>query len=263
MYLQEIENNANNQLSFYEGDAQQTYGFDGDNGTDGFDDGDGFEGDEYTGQGDDIVDFSGESGCKCSFGTEMAKARPFIFTVINSNSTAKRIAICPSMFAEDATKVVKEGVINWGGTNNGLLAATGSTESIDFFLAWVLANPTKIPLIKIKTTDTAMFDGSIVLERVSPYGKLGDKKIELGPHVSEKAFNDKILTVPLGDDFQFDNQTRCFVTIPAGTEEVPTRVTFTLFTGANINLPKSLNKKAKRAGRSHKVIMQKAAILKR
>jgi hypothetical protein len=261
MYLQEIENKGNNELSFYEGDPQgSSYGFDG---SDGFDDGDGFEGDEYTGQGDDIVDFSGEAGCKCSFGTEMAKSRPFIFTVSNSNPTARRVAICPSMFAEDATKVLKEGVINWGGSNNGLLSASGSTESIDFFLAWINKNPTKIPLVKIKTTDTAMFDGSIVLERVSPYGKLGDRKIELGPFVSEKAFNDKILTVPLGDDFQFDDQTRCFVTIPAGTEQNPTKVTFTLFTGANINLPKSLNKKAARANRSHKVIMQKSAILKR
>ena len=123
MYLTEIEQAANNQLSFYEGDPQQSYGFDGSNGCD---DGDGFEGDEYTGAGDDIVDFSGKDGCKCSFGTEMAASRPFTLTIVNRNPQSRRIALCPSMFAEDATKSIKEGVINWGGANNGLLTANGA-----------------------------------------------------------------------------------------------------------------------------------------
>ena len=253
MYLQELENAANNELTHYEGDQQNFEGFDS------FDDGDGFEGEEYTGFNDDMVDFSGKDGCNTSFGTEIAKARRFGITLTNRSPNAREFIICPSMFPDNPNRVIKEGVIDYTGLGDVLSSANGSPMSLDFFLEWIKVNPTSIPRIRLQTTDTSFFGSVIKIERISPYGKLGDDQIDLASLVNPKNFNDKIMDVAT-PTLQFDNQTIVKVTVPAGTEQVPTKVVMTLYTTANVNLPKTLANKRRKASKSNKVIMQRAAI---
>lgn len=225
MYLEDINAIAGETFSNYEGDG----------------------GDQYTGFGDDFMDFGGNA---VSFANEMATDRIFSITLTNATAAAQTVFLNNDYSrANDSAGVVRDGVVL--SANGADLTASGSPKTIANLLGYLAKNPTNVLALKITSNNTAQLAQTLEIMRQSPFRNLENELIILSSYTAETSTNDKMVTVRR--PFQLDNQTTLSFQIPANTIS-----TITFYFGATLNTAKALNSKSGRAGKHPQVSQMRA-----
>ncbi len=213
-----------------------------------------YQGDEdYTGYGDDFLNFGGEKSKASSFANEIASNNIFTVSFVNSTGAAQLVTLFPSYRTKlnpVGANVIKDGLV--AGIPGAALNATGSPFPIADLLEFIFLNPTNIAGFKVKSDKPDQLSVKMTIQGVSPYRKLGDREINLENYSSEAYQNDKLLTIP--ESFQADNQTDVTILISEGA-----RTTITFYIGATLNVAHSLSKKSARAG-NHPVVQNAKAL---
>lgn len=214
MYAEQIEDAALQALSNYEGDQAS----------------------EYTGYGDDLLDFGGKS---LDFASEVGTNRVFSITISNTTGADQTVILCPSYIPSGANVATDGAII-------ANLVGTGAPKTIRNFLGFIALNPTSVVALKIVSTVDQQLAQTINILRKSPFRDLEAELINLASFSSEYAQNSKMLTVRRA--FQLDNQTEVNVIVPSTAV-----TTFTFYCGAVLNTSSALSSKSKRAGKNIKV----------
>lgn len=235
----QLENEAMNRLSSYEGDG---LGYEGE--------------DNYVGVEDDSVDFCG-TGAR-SFISEADRTVPFQFKVVNTFATTKKIVLNPGYLnttteINDATGESVDGILADGAfltdTGVSVTATAGrSKHKITPWLRFLKTNPHRVRQIIIESNTDLAFNETMVIQTVSPYRTMPNKYLLLTDYVKPDQYNNKKAYIDL-DDVQIDDQTLIFLNI-GGTNIVATTgvsLNFTFKMGAMKNPALELDKKAKRA----------------
>lgn len=212
MDLQRINQMVDNGMSSFQGS--------GINSSDGY----------YTGFADDFVDFGGQG---LDFARSVAANRQFIITISNQTGADKTIVLFEAYYAAayaTGTLLAADGTIATS------LTGTGSPSTIAEMHAWVMANPTHVPVLRVSSTLSSQLQQTLYIRRKSPFKTLQDDFIAIGAYVSEANNNDKLVTVQR--PFQLDNQTQVSIIIPSTAV-----TTFTFYCGAVLNTAAALNGK--------------------
>lgn len=232
-----LENEALNTLSNYEGYGDEYEGFDGNDGYDGY--------------GDDFMDFD---GLQNTFRNEIAANRVFTFTV-EQNPTEGHVATTADLLLIGGFKNVDYS--KPGGVSNGVLRegnflaldgvtqlkGTGVQCTLDQFNEFVKRNPLRVLGLKISVTDTTQIDNMILnVEELSPFRSLGTRQIIPSLYVNEQTYRDKIVTVTEG--FDYNDQIAIKTTLMATS-----KLTIQYICGGILNPAAALKNKAARAGR--------------
>jgi hypothetical protein len=205
-----------------------------------------YEGEEYTGYGDDFLNFGGAGKSAMSFANEIASKNTFSIVVINTTGAAQKLFLFASYAtkltaAANGTLLLKDGVIT--GLPGNTLNASGTPKDIANFLAFIDINPTNIVGFKVSSNVADMVAAKMTIESQCPYKNLENHFIDFASFTSEINNNDKMVTI--NESFQVDSQTDVFLNI---TDQ--SRTTFTFYIGASLNTAHALKSKTGRAGRS-------------
>jgi hypothetical protein len=213
-----------------------------------------YEGDDYTGYGDDFLNFGGGGKAAMSFANEIASKNTFSIVVINNTGLAQNVYLFASYATKltavaNGTLLLKDGVIT--GLPGATLNASGTPKTIANFLAFLDINPTNIVGFKVSSNVADMVAAKMTIENQCPYKNLENHFIDFASYTSEINNNDKMVTI--NEPFQVDSQTDVYLNI---TDQ--SRTTFTFYIGASLNTAHALKAKSGRAGRSPMVQNVKA-----
>jgi hypothetical protein len=240
-------NYANNGLSVADLEAfakDELSSFDGEE-YDGYDEVESFEedfeGDYYTGENDDFVDFGGFNK---SFANAGDSGRIFVVTIANTGTDSRTIYLAPGYtwipgstanghLCDGATK-------DTAGSNTGL-SCSGSPKTITDFYAFINTCPVHIGGIKIEGSVAAQVSQQLKITNLSPFKTLEEKIINLGSYQNENTFRDKIVTVPT-PELILSNQVQISLVIPASCT-----TTVTFLAGGILNPSYALQQKVARA----------------
>ena len=114
-------------------------------------------------------------GAAQSFLKEDNCGKIFSFNIVNSGSSAIKVALAPGNFATgssylDSSNIIAEGTVATD------LTCSGTPEKIDALLAYVKANPSRLRAIKIKADNESQLDLPIIYRNVNPFKGYADEK---------------------------------------------------------------------------------------
>lgn len=155
------------------------------------------------------------------FGDETAANEVIPITLVNSDTVNHLIAI----HAGDLTKLQIASIL-------GVTVDAIATEAVDtitgkvtcttepgtqmeYIQKFVNRNPTRVIRMQISASSEEQLNQSIVIAGVSPFRKVGQKKITPSAYKKESNQNVKLVTVTL-KDLQLDDQTVVYVNLLAG-----------------------------------------------
>ncbi len=194
------------------------------------------EGSHYIGVGDNLLDF----GAAQSFLKEDNCGKIFSFNIVNSGSSAIKVALAPGNFATgssylDSSNIIAEGTVATD------LTCSGTPEKIDALLAYVKANPSRLRAIKIKADNESQLDLPIIYRNVNPFkGYADEKRI---PAQYQRSGDNNTKVIELTDiDWILGADNILMTTIGAGRS-----VVISLIFGASLDTEKGLQKKAAEA----------------
>ncbi|RFZ84772.1 hypothetical protein DYU05_03970 [Mucilaginibacter terrenus] len=190
----------------------------------------------YTGEGDDFLEFSGESNG--SFMDAIHKGKIFNLTLTNGNAATRTALLCPGLvFA--AAGLIADGAFNDASGASGL-TGTGNPQSILLFNNFIRNYPTLVAGFKISTSNINQFECVLTIQKESPFSVHESKIINPAIYASEANPNTTLITV--GEAFYMDNQTKISYQVLGSSS-----VNIGLIFGASLNPAKALRSKATRA----------------
>lgn len=153
-----------------------------------------FEGDYYTGENDEFVDFGGPNE---SFATEHNAGRVFVINIINQLDTTENVVLFPGYTwfpGATGNNWIIDGVIKT--VNGRTLRASGSPKTIKELLSFIMKNPTNLVAMRFSSSDAAQVQQQMIYRELSPFKDLQSKIFDLGTYTNENTYRDKMVTVP-------------------------------------------------------------------
>lgn len=159
-----------------------------------------FEGNLYTGEGDHFLDFGGPN---VSFASEKNTGRVFVVNITNELATTENVTLIPGYSwtpgATDADKkwLVDGDIYSDGGSPAKKIIGSGSPKTIKDFLSYISKNPTNLAGIRISSNNsTTQIEQQLTVRELSPFRDLQSNIINAGSYTNERAYKDKMVTVP-------------------------------------------------------------------
>ena len=216
-----------------------------------------YEGDEtsYVGMGDDALSFNG-SPAK-SFIAEQDSDVAFSFKLVNTFATDKVVALSAAYFQTPADlaasfgstvdAIIADGLLLGSATAGLTATASLSNFSINGLMGFVKYNPTRIVELVINSTSASTFGKVIQTGTISPFRRQSQNQLSLTNVTRPEQFNDKkgFINLANRNDFQLDNQNVILFTVGAGES-----IDLTYKIGAVLNNARSLSKKATKPGQT-------------
>lgn len=193
--------------------------------------------------GDDEVNFSGSEGY--GFAPILDNNRVFTLTLVNANASVRYALLAPGTQLRDAAGAYLAGTIRTGAFNDrdgnaGLTGSSGGAGTIEQLNEYLRMKPHRCQGFMISTTDATQLSQQIVFQKINPFQTQGSVSVDLTQYRTERADNDKLLTVPYA--FQFDDDTK--ITLPIVGSSTCTIV---FYFGAGLDRAKKLSTLATRA----------------
>lgn len=242
MHPSQVEAEARERLSSYEGS---------------------YEGDEnYLGDNDDDLSFSGNAR---SFVNEVGSSIKFGFKLQNTTTTTRVVALCPAFYStasaiNTATGETVDGILTDGNfVTDGTTYVTGTAHDakhkIAPLLEFIKRNPARIVELTIQANNESAFEEKITMRQCSPFRAAGNEYITLTDYVKPDQYNTKKCIVPVWKDYphtQLDDQNLILLPIGGTNVQATTGVilNITMKIGAILNPAGKLSKKAARAGKN-------------
>lgn len=233
--VRQLESFASGELSSFDGEDD---GYDDYEEYESFEED--FEGDYYTGENDDFVDFGGYNK---SFANAGDSGRIFVMTIANTATDARNVYLMPGYTyypGKTGNGIVVDGAFNDAAGGTGC-TGSGSPKTILDFYAFLQHCPTHIGGIKIEGSVAAQVSQQLKIEHLSPFKTLEEKIINLGSYQNENTYRDKIVTIPT-PDLVLSNQVKITLTIPASCT-----TTITFLAGGILNPSHAMQQKVSRA----------------
>lgn len=196
----------------------------------------------YTGQGDDLLDFTGSIN---NFAGEFVEhlEKQFVVSVVNANA-AQRIAVLYAGYMKGNATLrpgqIVEGAFNDKNGAAGLTGATQSEKSIEELLLYLNDVPTRLLAIKVKSTVADQISQKLIYQRLNPFRTEPTKIIRPDNFQNQDTFQDKQVTFPV--NVQLDSQSTIEMPIVGAST-----CYITYYFGTGINMSQALERKADRA----------------
>lgn len=193
------------------------------------------EGDNYTGAGDNLVNFGDAS----SFIDEDKTGKIFTLTIVSTDVNTVKLQLNKILSGTLAShKLIKEGAVD---TN---VTCAGSPNSTDLLVAYLEKYPSRLRSIKFSVDNPEQLDEPIKLITDDVFGSQTTKQLIPSSFQSQDTQNPKMveLTSDVIEKWMISDKSTLSYGIHAGRT-----VTLTLKFGAAVDLPKALEGKAEEA----------------
>lgn len=194
----------------------------------------------YTGAGDDLLDFNGQS---TDFSLKKSLDKQFSFKLVNANAATRTAVLFAGYLTGNATLAPGQlinGAFNDINGDAGLTGSNVSAQDIASLQNYLIHNPTRLEAMKIKSTDATQIEESLVYQRLSPFQTEPSVNIRPSDFINQDSNQDKISVFPVA--VQLDDQSKIQLPVVGSST-----VVITLYFGASLNPAKGLEVKAQRA----------------
>lgn len=193
------------------------------------------EGQNYTGAGDNLLDF----GSAQSFLDEDSTAKRFAFRIVNAGASAIGIHLNDIIASIANSNVIAEGTVATD------LTCTGSPRSIDVMKKFLENNPTRIRSIKLSVDNESQLDEPLRYITETPF-KTGVEENRIpSDYQSQDTNNPKMVEVDDVKDWILSPESTIAYSIRAGRT-----VNISILFGASVDTTKALAKKADEAAQT-------------
>lgn len=204
-----------------------------------------FEGSNYFGQNDDMIDFLGNTTSFADlFSPVIDASNAFVVSISIGTNFAKRgVQLFGNLLvgAEESDYSFLSGTLDTG------LTVNATPKKYERLLAFLQQNPSVLKGMQIECSNPAVTNSVIVTKEVSPFRDLKTDNIILSSFVNGYMQNVNIVTVPNLNKV-VSEQTYWLLNAPASASAYTINVTF--YFAASINLSATLEKKLQKAGRN-------------
>lgn len=210
----------------------------------------------YTGDDDDMLDFSGNVA---NFAVEGGIDKQFTFTVTNAAVANRTAYLWAGYLLGNATLApgqLVDGAFNDINGDVGLTGASNVEKTIAELKQFLLYNPTRLIGMIIKSDVANQIQNDIILQPLDPFRGTESFYIRPKTFVNQNTFQDKTVTFPV-DNVSLDDQMTMKLSFLASSV-----TTITMFFGATLNQAKALRKKAKRAKKTMAKVSRKKVVAK-
>ncbi len=196
----------------------------------------------YTGEGDDFLQFNGDSP---DFSGELLNhlEKQFVISLVNANAATRIAVLFAGYLKGNATLApgqLVQGAFNDKNGAAGLTGATASEKSIEELLLYLQWIPTRLIAIQLESDQQSQIQQGLTYQRLNPFKTEPTKILRPANYRNQDSFQNKLVSFPV--DVQLDTLARLELPV-VGTSNL----TLTFFFGTSFNPVLALEKKASRA----------------